>query len=171
MPPRWPLAKRQILDEAPGGLMLGCKWADPDGVDEPTLEHLLARLAWACVLVSTRIGDGRLEVRAMSECPDTLEQLVADVQHGFSPHFSIELKRAGEVDEGCWWGICEPGLEPKERELLDVAIAEGYYDRPRRCGVRELARLVGLSKSTVSRKLGRLEARAVRRLREPPGPG
>ena len=48
-------------------------------------------------------------------------------------------------------------LTERQRELLTVAVAEGYYDTPRKCTLTELAAEVGLAKSTCSETLHRAE--------------
>lgn len=47
-------------------------------------------------------------------------------------------------------------------ELLRTALAEGYYDTPRRCSLTDLANEIGLAKSTVSETLHRAEGVVVR---------
>jgi predicted DNA binding protein len=48
-------------------------------------------------------------------------------------------------------------LTERQRELLQTAVAEGYYDTPRQCTLTELAEAVGLAKSTCSETLHRAE--------------
>jgi predicted DNA binding protein len=48
-------------------------------------------------------------------------------------------------------------LTERQRELLQTAVAEGYYDTPRQCTLTELAEAVGLAKSICSETLHRAE--------------
>lgn len=48
--------------------------------------------------------------------------------------------------------------------LAGEALARGYYDTPKRVGVRELSALLGLSKSTIARRLKLLERDALEKL-------
>jgi predicted DNA binding protein len=49
-------------------------------------------------------------------------------------------------------------LTARQRELLDVAVREGYFEVPRECTLSELAETVGVDKSTASTVLRRGEA-------------
>jgi predicted DNA binding protein len=48
-------------------------------------------------------------------------------------------------------------LTDRQRELLQLAVSEGYYDTPRECTLTELAGEIGLAKSTCSETLHRAE--------------
>ena len=50
-------------------------------------------------------------------------------------------------------------LTDAQRELLEVALDEGYYDIPRRISLADLADQAGVTKSTASRRLRNLEQR------------
>jgi AraC-like DNA-binding protein len=49
-------------------------------------------------------------------------------------------------------------LTPRQREVFDVAIREGFYDVKRRITLTEVAGLLGISKSTLSAQLQRVES-------------
>jgi predicted DNA binding protein len=53
-------------------------------------------------------------------------------------------------------------LTDRQRELLDAAVREGYFEVPRECTLADLARSVGVDKSTASTVLRRGEARLVK---------
>ena len=57
-------------------------------------------------------------------------------------------------------------ITSKQREAIEVAVAEGYYDDPRRTDLAELADRLGISKSAVSQRLNTVEAKLVRSLVE-----
>ena len=53
-------------------------------------------------------------------------------------------------------------LTDRQRELLDTAVREGYFEVPRECTLADLAGSVGVDKSTASTVLRRGEARLVK---------
>lgn len=57
-------------------------------------------------------------------------------------------------------------LTDRQRRLVRTAVAEGYYDTPRRCSLTELAETVGLAKSTCSETLHRSEGKVMKRFLE-----
>lgn len=57
-------------------------------------------------------------------------------------------------------------LTPKQRETLDAAWREGWYDRPRRVSQAALARRLGVSRPALTERLARAEANVVRALLE-----
>jgi predicted DNA binding protein len=57
-------------------------------------------------------------------------------------------------------------LTERQQELLRVAVAEGYYDTPRRCTLTELSEKIDLAKSTCSETLHRTEEIIVKKFVE-----
>lgn len=57
-------------------------------------------------------------------------------------------------------------ITSKQREAIEVAVSEGYYDDPRRTDLTELANQLGISKSAVSQRLNTVEAKLVHSLVE-----
>ncbi|WP_148416119.1 helix-turn-helix domain-containing protein [Haloferax sp. KTX1] len=53
-------------------------------------------------------------------------------------------------------------LTDDQYDLLETAVAEGYYDTPRTCTLTGLAEAVGLAKSTTSEKLHRAEGKVMK---------
>ncbi len=53
-------------------------------------------------------------------------------------------------------------LTDRQRELLDLAISEGYYDTPRESSLSEVAEEADLAKSTASETLHRAEGKIVK---------
>ncbi|MFB6255236.1 MAG: helix-turn-helix domain-containing protein [Haloplanus sp.] len=49
-----------------------------------------------------------------------------------------------------------------QRQLIETAVAEGYYDTPRDCTLTELADHLGIAKSTASERLHRAEGAIIR---------
>ncbi len=61
-----------------------------------------------------------------------------------SQNYSFELLRVGEIQDA-------PALlTERERDVLEYAFATGYFDIPKRAGVREIAEHFGISISTAS---------------------
>jgi predicted DNA binding protein len=60
-------------------------------------------------------------------------------------------------------------LTYRQRELLETAIREGYFEVPRECTLAELAETVGVDKSTASTVLRRGEATLVKAVLADPG--
>lgn len=54
-------------------------------------------------------------------------------------------------------------LTARQRECLDAALREGYYEVPRQCTLADLAATLGVDKSTASETLRRGEARVLKR--------
>jgi predicted DNA binding protein len=53
-------------------------------------------------------------------------------------------------------------LTERQRELLEIAVRQGYFEIPRDCTLAELAEGVGIDKSTASEVLRRGEARLLK---------
>lgn len=53
-------------------------------------------------------------------------------------------------------------LTDRQRELVELAIMEGYYDTPRKATLSEVAEAAGLAKSTASETLHRAEEKIVK---------
>lgn len=172
--PRPPLLETEVIASRAGIRSVATRWREPREDDPPTVERLLARLGWAKVPVQISISDERVHARALSKDRSRLEALHDDIRSTFEDRFRIALVRAGTVCTGD--GPFETGLDPESARLLNAAIDLGYYDRPRRCTLRELADELDLSKSAVSRRLRRIEEQAVGMLQraildaDPPSP-
>lgn len=55
-------------------------------------------------------------------------------------------------------------LTPRQREVLDAAVSEGYYRNPREATHADVASAVGVSPSTVGEHLRKIESRVFERL-------
>jgi predicted DNA binding protein len=58
------------------------------------------------------------------------------------------------------------GLTPKQRETIEAAWREGWYDRPRRVDQAALARKLKVSRPALAERLARAEANVMRALFE-----
>lgn len=63
-----------------------------------------------------------------------------------------------------------PAMTARQRDLLDAAVAQGYFEVPRRVTLTELARRMGVAKSTLSETLARAERHALEALAGGRGP-
>lgn len=71
----------------------------------------------------------------------------------------LDLERIGEYEPET--GPLSGTLTGRQRELLDLAVREGYYEVPRRTTHREIAATLDLSTGTVSERLQRIESTLV----------
>ncbi len=115
----------------------------------------------AILIPPLRFRDGRLTVRVLTR----RDQTPADVlrQH---PEARLVLKRVlseqeqGKVLRAC--GGVLPELTRNQSEAVLAAVEAGYYDVPRRCTVADIARPLGVARSTAEEHLRAGESLLVR---------
>jgi len=56
----------------------------------------------------------------------------------------------------------DSAISDGQRQLIETAVEEGYYDTPRTCTLTELADQLGIAKSTASERLHRAEGAIIR---------
>ena len=105
------------------------------------------------------LSDGRLEISAVGDDP-TLQDALNELPDALR----VELVEIGEYDP-------EPSrpeslLTDKQLEVLDAALAVGYYEEPRHGTQADVADVVGLAPATVGEHLRRIEGKVLRALRE-----
>lgn len=129
-----------------------------------SLEHILLDTVGPGGLLFGRIEDGVIAYKAASPAGRGLAEFLAAAQTAFGTRFRVRPVRAGPFRPG--WEIDDVvrRVDPEEEALLAAALAHGYYDEPKRCGVRELGETLGVSKSVVARRLRELERRALERM-------
>jgi hypothetical protein len=129
-----------------------------------SLEHILHDTVGASGLLFGRIEDGVIAYKAASPGGRGLNDFLVAAQVAFGDRFVVRPLRAGPFRTG--WEIedVRRRVAPEEEALLAAALAAGYYDEPKRCGVRELGDVLGVSKSVVARRLRSLERRALESL-------
>lgn len=160
-----PIQAVDTSEDARGGLLVAVRWARPPTSDGPMIEHLLCDMAAAGSMLRLRIHAGRIEVRAAGHDGEALLRFYHAMRAMLAGRYQVRLLRMGESRTSR-----DPGrgaLRRDEEELLELALAKGYYDEPKRCGVRELGDALGFSKSVVARKLRTLERRALENLKRP----
>ena len=127
-----------------------------------SLEHVLFDTVGPGGLLFGRVEGGVIAYKAASPDGRGLTEFLAAAQLAFGARFRVRPLRAGPFKPG--WEIEEGAravVDPDEETLLSTALAAGYYDEPKRCGVRELGDVLGVSKSVVARRLRTLERRAL----------
>ncbi|GAB3018032.1 helix-turn-helix domain-containing protein [Natronobiforma cellulositropha] len=112
-------------------------------------EHEIV-LEWPLPILETGSTRG-LEVTVVGST-GAIERAVAAVPDGIG----VDLRRIGAYDPTA--NAFARSLTARQRELLAVAIREGYYEVPRRTTQRELAETLDLATGTVSEHLQRIEA-------------
>lgn len=96
-------------------------------------------------------GDGGLRVTMIGE--DSEFQTAVD---NVPDELEFEIERVGDYRpdlEGLF-----SSLTDRQREVLGVAIREGYYENPRQVSQREIAEMLGVTPGTVSQTLRRIES-------------
>jgi hypothetical protein len=140
-------------------------WSRPPvGHRGVSVEHVLHDTVGAGGLLFGRVEDGVIGYKAAAPGGRGLPEFIAALQKAFGSRFRIQTRRTGPFHPG--WEIEQAPrrVEPEEEQLLSVALSAGYYDEPKRCGVRELGDALGVSKSVVARRLRDLERRALERM-------
>lgn len=135
----------------------------PSGTDGVSLEHILLDTVGSGGLLFGRVEDGVISYKAAAPGGRGLNEFLIAIQKAFGTRYKVRPVRAGPFHAG--WEIDDSvrSVDPAEQTLLTVALAQGYYDEPKRCGVRELGDALGVSKSVVARRLRDLEKRALER--------
>ncbi len=72
--------------------------------------------------------------------------------------FSLKQEKVSSVSSLA----VSPGLSEKQRQCLDLAVREGYYEYPRRINMTELAKIARISYSTFQEHLSRAEAKVLK---------
>lgn len=112
-----------------------------------------------CISEIERVSDGELRYSAVVPDRDVLRSLIADLR---SVGTSVSLERI-QTDTGrsrdTHAGV---SLTEKQREVLQLAIESGYYDRPRGATLADLAAQLAITESAVSQRLNAVERKLVR---------
>lgn len=154
----WPAALERLRD-APG--------ASEVTVLEATPRRARVRLKVpACPLARAAAASGALP-RFPLEARGGADLWLLVGERARSAAFVDDLKRAGVPSEVVSSREHRPrqAMTRHQRDLLEMAVAQGYYDVPRRVTLTELARRLGVAKSTLSEALARGERHAMEELR------
>lgn len=136
----------------------------PVGHPGVSLEHVLHDTVGPGGLLFGRVTGGIIAYKAAAPGGVGLTDFLAASQAAFGRRYEVRPIRAGPFKPG--WEIEDAPrrVDPDEEALLSAALAAGYYDEPKRCGVRELGDALGVSKSVIARRLRILERRALEAL-------
>lgn len=140
-------------------------WRRPgDQIPGVSLEHILHDTVGPGGLLFGRVEGGVISYKVAAPEGRGLSEFLRAVQQAFGTRFLVRPLRAGPFKPG--WEIEDAPhrVDPEEVALLAAALASGYYDEPKRCGVRELGDALGVSKSVIARRLRDLERRALERM-------
>lgn len=160
--PRPPLRAVDILERTANSIRAVFTWRRPSIDDPATPEKLFATLVWTPMLLTVRLQERAILVRALHEDCDRLDAFFEEIHDEFAGTFEVELLRAGEIDRD--WSSTPGPLDDRLLAVLRHATANGYYEDPRRCSIRDLGESLGMSKSAVARHLREIERIAVARL-------
>lgn len=97
------------------------------------------------------------------------QELVAVVEDLRELKATVELRsisRTGTVDQRRRLTIDADDITAKQREAIEVAFEEGYYESPREADLADLAERLGVSRSAVSQRLTAAESTLVESLYE-----
>jgi predicted DNA binding protein len=107
-----------------------------------------------CFLTSsTSTKDGRMQWTLLISEKVPLQQLVANLErHGAEPKL-VSLTEIGDKD----------ALTARQEQITRMAFERGYFDFPRSVGLRQLAKIFGVSTSTLSEILRKGQRRIMTR--------
>ncbi|MFC6942634.1 helix-turn-helix domain-containing protein [Salinirubellus sp. GCM10025818] len=159
---------RELFDESPHVNQFEVP-GETDGIvylqyeSAPVLDDLMSLFSDHAVVISwpirfTEDGLG-VELTLLGT-----ESVLTDVFAAFPDAIEQSLLRTGDYSEG----ISDPvaSLTERQREVLSVAVRNGYYESPRASTHRELAGELDIAPGTVSEQLQRIEARLIGSLTE-----
>jgi predicted DNA binding protein len=99
------------------------------------------------------VGEQEIRVTMVSESREVLQRALADLPD----RVDLTVERIGTYPEDM--SDVTAVLTDRQQEVLDVATDLGYYDVPRRATHEDIAEATGLSPSTVSEHMQKIEAR------------
>lgn len=131
-------------------------------IENECLGSIFAR--YECVPHFTDAKGGTITVMTFPPKREMLSQLVADMRER---DFDVSVKRLISLDTYEQTGratprICDVSiLTKKEREAVDLAVANGYYDEAKGTNLQEMADELDISKSALSSRLSSAEAKVM----------
>jgi hypothetical protein len=154
------------LEEVQGGsnwLAYYWQWRKPKPGEAVSIEHLFREHLGGRGSLKHRVGPGKGEFVVQGFDADALARLYREAEQGFQERYDVRLVRMGEAKLGPP-GHAHGDLGSEDLLFAREAMRLGYFEEPRRIGVRELGGLVGSGKSATAHRLRRIERRAVQRL-------
>lgn len=134
----------RFVDEVRGGSVYWVSWEDP----EPTLLAVIRRTGGMILTAVAEDDDWTFEIRFPTrEAASRFYSEYDDGEHPITVRSTSSNGRAsGETDDS---------LTPAQREALEHALADGYFEVPRKTTLIELAEELEISDSAVSQRLRR----------------
>lgn len=112
-----------------------------------------------CISEVEQVSDGELRYSAVVPDRDVLRSLIADLR---SLGTAVSLERIQTANRRSNDPTDGVSLTEKQREVLQLAIESGYYDRPRGATLADLAAELDITESAVSQRLNAVERKLVR---------
>ena len=148
------LLEKKVLAETRGRLVLWYKYrarATPSTLSQTALAF--RRLGRETVVTDVARA-GALTMRVVTRNGRALRAYVREARALADRRYEVSLLHVGPPRDPA-----AARLGPEEERVLAAACAAGLFDVPRRAGVRDVARTVGLSPSAVSARLRRAEGK------------
>ena len=145
--------------------------------DEPKLVHTSQQLESACACsIFHRHGcvphiedltDNSFVVATYLPSRDALRQMIEELRTITDPVRLVRIADTSDSDEGrthqnVLFDLTI--LTKKQRTTLETAVISGYYDKPKKIDMEDLADDLGISKATLSYRLKTAEAKIVNNL-------
>lgn len=75
---------------------------------------------------------------------------------------NLEIQKLHKVDlDDVHFPHIMPKLSPKQKRAFELAVENGYYNFPRKVGLKELAKIMGISLSTLQEHLRKAEEKVI----------
>jgi len=152
---------RTIIESWNTGLLIYSKWRRPPGGQDFSLPHLVQEIVGPRAVLRMEFARGLLLYRVADENHEALTRLFDILARDLKPAFEVKLVRVGYYENR---DAIARAVGPEDLHLAKEALARGYYDSPKRVGVRELGSALGMSKSVVARRLKAIERKAIENL-------
>jgi predicted DNA binding protein len=104
-----------------------------------------------CPLATPRKSDGAVDWVLALTAHNSLRKLIRELKaHGITP----EIVRVTNISDG-------EKLTPRQRNIIESAFASGFYEYPRRTGLQNLSKKLGVSSSTLGEMMRRAERKII----------
>jgi hypothetical protein len=148
------LVEKEVLGETARRLILWYKYR-PELIPGTSHTRLAFRLLGRDTVLTDHARAGTLTIRILARSGRAMQEFVREAKRAAAP-LGFRLLYLGPVRESRY-----TQLTAAEEETLRAARELGYYDVPRRAGVRAVAKAVGLSASAAGYRLRRAESKIV----------
>lgn len=152
---------RTVIDQWTTGMLIYSKWRRPQPGQDISLPHLVQDGIGPRAVLRMEFARGVLLYRIADENHEALTRFFDVLSRELAPRFDVKLVRVGYYENR---DAIARAVGPEDLHLAKEALARGYYDAPKRVGVRELGSALGMSKSVVARRLKAIERKALENL-------